>query len=339
MTTAAPCDETVDAWGARRILDAVARGDTHAQIRHWTATSESTLRRILRHNTSHDEARTPVQGAGKQNDPRWFAAGPNARLNLRVLEEIRAGAPDDEHLRDTYRRLINDPRIIGQPSFSCVAKALHDKLAYTSKTLAGRAIERDNEACAIWYEWFTSKYHADQIVCVDEVSNDDRVANRRKGVSKLGKRARSDSETFHRGRRYSGMCAFTVLDGFIKPFITEETFDGPRFLAGLRRCVFPFMGSYPGPRSVLLLDNARIHGSMREIIDETRALGGRVEFLRAYDPEHMPIEFGFRGYKQERRNNKQRYEHETPREAMRIAMMRVGTPAAARQAFHESGLM
>jgi hypothetical protein len=130
MTTAAPCDETVDAWGARRILDAVARGDTHAQIRHWTATSESTLRRILRHNTSHDEARTPVQGAGKQNDPRWFAAGPNARLNLRVLEEIRAGAPDDEHLRDTYRRLINDPRIIGQPSFSCCKGATRQTLVF-----------------------------------------------------------------------------------------------------------------------------------------------------------------------------------------------------------------
>ena len=176
------------------------------------------------------------------------------------------------------------------------------------------------------------------LVCVSRVrrSNDNKVTNRRTGLSKKGKKAKA-STTFHRGKRFSAMAGFTVLDGFLPPFITMETFTASKFLAGIRRNVIPHMGPYPGPRSVLLLDNARIHGALRSIIDEVRDVGARVEFLEPYDPEHMPIEFAFRAYKRERRSNRERYTRLTKREAMRAALTWVGTPKVARQAFREAG--
>ena len=53
------------------------------------------------------------------------------------------------------------------------------------------------------------------------------------------------------------------------------------------------MNAYPGVNSVLLLDNCTIHNA-DEITHAVHAIGARIEYLEPYDPEHMPIEFGFR---------------------------------------------
>ena len=56
------------------------------------------------------------------------------------------------------------------------------------------------------------------------------------------------------------------------------------------------MRPFPGPRSVLLIDNCRIHNP-RELRERVRKVGGRLIFLEPYDPQHMPIEVGFRAMK------------------------------------------
>ena len=56
------------------------------------------------------------------------------------------------------------------------------------------------------------------------------------------------------------------------------------------------MRAFPGPRSVLLIDNCRIHNP-RELRERVRKVGGRLIFLEPYDPQHMPIEVGFRAMK------------------------------------------
>lgn len=58
----------------------------------------------------------------------------------------------------------------------------------------------------------------------------------------------------------------------------------------------PHMRAFPGPRSVLLIDNCRIHNP-RELRERVRKVGGRLIFLEPYDPQHMPIEVGFRAMK------------------------------------------
>lgn len=52
------------------------------------------------------------------------------------------------------------------------------------------------------------------------------------------------------------------------------------------------MHPFPGPNSVLIMDNARIHHN-NEFINIVQELGGKVEFLPPYSPDLNPIERSF----------------------------------------------
>ena len=52
------------------------------------------------------------------------------------------------------------------------------------------------------------------------------------------------------------------------------------------------MYPFPGPNSVLIMDNARIHHNS-ELINIVQELGGKVEFLPPYSPDLNPIERSF----------------------------------------------
>jgi transposase len=52
------------------------------------------------------------------------------------------------------------------------------------------------------------------------------------------------------------------------------------------------MNPYPGPNSVIVLDNAKIHHN-EDLIRYLQAFGIRVEFLPPYSPDLNPIESAF----------------------------------------------
>ena len=52
------------------------------------------------------------------------------------------------------------------------------------------------------------------------------------------------------------------------------------------------MNPYPGPNSVIVLDNAKIHHD-EGLIEYLQAFGIRVEFLPPYSPDLNPIESSF----------------------------------------------
>jgi transposase len=68
------------------------------------------------------------------------------------------------------------------------------------------------------------------------------------------------------------------------------------FLDFVEYKVLPHFNSRPGPRSVLVLDNASIHKSSRlkELCD---AYGIMLEFLPLYSPDFNPIEATFHDLK------------------------------------------
>lgn len=69
------------------------------------------------------------------------------------------------------------------------------------------------------------------------------------------------------------------------------------------RLQLPRCSPFPGPQSVIILDNARIHHGDK-ILELTRPLGVRLEFLPPYSPDLNPIEEAFSKIKQFiRRNN------------------------------------
>jgi transposase len=103
--------------------------------------------------------------------------------------------------------------------------------------------------------------------------------------------------------------------------------------------LLPLCNPYPGPRSVIIMDNASVHQSRQHrIVDACRRRGVWVRFLPPYSPDFNPIEESFgilkafirRHYRRERQN------YSTYQGFLEWAVRESGTgPAAARRArFH-----
>jgi len=74
------------------------------------------------------------------------------------------------------------------------------------------------------------------------------------------------------------------------------------------QCLIPdkllsLMQPFPAPRSVIILDNARIHRN-RELQELCTAAGVRVEYLPPYTPDFNPIEKSFAGLKAWKQENR-----------------------------------
>lgn len=92
---------------------------------------------------------------------------------------------------------------------------------------------------------------------------------------------------FHRGKRIQMLPAYTV-DGVIYSEVYEENTDTQVFESFIER-LLPFCGRYPEPRSVIFMDNASFHFSLK--IDEVLAQAGVVKELQApYSPDLNPID-------------------------------------------------
>ena len=63
------------------------------------------------------------------------------------------------------------------------------------------------------------------------------------------------------------------------------------------------MNPYPGPNSVIILDNAKIHHN-EDLIEYLQAFGIHVEFLSPYSPDLNPIETAFSVMKSFLKNNR-----------------------------------
>jgi len=99
-----------------------------------------------------------------------------------------------------------------------------------------------------------------------------------------------------RGARYSIVPAIT-LDGIIGYDIVEGPVDSQRFLKILKEHVMPFTNPYPGPRSVIIMDNCRIHHSeeVRALVEDMHLC--KLVFLPPYSPDFNPIEQAFSAIK------------------------------------------
>ncbi|EHS62474.1 uncharacterized protein PGTG_20597 [Puccinia graminis f. sp. tritici CRL 75-36-700-3] len=63
-------------------------------------------------------------------------------------------------------------------------------------------------------------------------------------------------------KRFTLLPAISV-DGIVALTVTEENVKGTNFAHFLKYCLLPRMNPYPGPKSILVLDNAGIHGGAR----------------------------------------------------------------------------
>ena len=98
---------------------------------------------------------------------------------------------------------------------------------------------------------------AEMLVFVDESAANERTLDRKYGWAPKGRAARYVC-LFVRTPKWSILPAFTI-EGFITHSIIQGSFMSELFLKFLPDKLLPLCNPYPGPRSIIIMDNARIH--------------------------------------------------------------------------------
>ena len=94
---------------------------------------------------------------------------------------------------------------------------------------------------------------------VDETAANERTLDRKYGWAPIGF-ASAETRPAKRSERWSILPAYT-LDGYIAWNIKQGSYNTESFNAFIENQVIPLCNPYPGPRSILVLDNAAIHRS------------------------------------------------------------------------------
>lgn len=125
---------------------------------------------------------------------------------------------------------------------------------------------------------------------MDETSKDGRDAFRKYARSKRGTKA-VVKLPFSRGKRVSILAAIDT-NGFFAWKTTRGTYDRIAFHEAFAETIVPHLNPWPLPRSIVILDNAKIH-MYKELEEVIHQCGARLIFLPPYSPELNPIEVCF----------------------------------------------
>ena len=188
------------------------------------------------------------------------------------------------HLRTRFPNLRNT-------SESTICRALNLYLKLSRKKLTKAAREAAPEEIKIFYEKLFPIYsYPEQLVFIDETSKDGCDAFRRYTRSKRGTKA-VVRLPFARGTRVSIFAALNH-QGFMSWKCTEGTFTRNKFHNTFSEKVIPQLNPWPLPRSIVIMDNAKIH-IFQELENAVHQCGARIIFLPPYSPELNPIEVCF----------------------------------------------
>ncbi|KAJ8457648.1 hypothetical protein ONZ51_g11397 [Trametes cubensis] len=227
-----------------------------------------------------------------------------------------------------------------QVSVKTIHRSLKD-LGYSVKRLRKTAAQRDELTRAQWKADILSRFRADQLVFADESSKDNRTSERRYGRAPLGERA-SEVLSFRRGIRYSILPALSV-DGILTVRVVRGSVDGSAFYDWVISELLPKMNPYPGPNSVLIVDNCRTHKSnaVRDAVEAAGSEGCLYIFLPPYSPDWNPIEEAFSCLKYHLRRDQPDWEDtgRAPEIVLMEACMTAVTPEKARGWYAHSGYL
>ncbi|KAL9936461.1 hypothetical protein V8E36_004529 [Tilletia maclaganii] len=175
-----------------------------------------------------------------------------------------------------------------------------DASGWSLKQLSARDLAQCDEQRDLWM-LRVSGLRAEQLVFADESHVNHRTGMRPRGYVPRGERAIEYRITLFyysytlRGKKYSLLPALAV-DGIFAAWAFEGAVTGGMFRQWLSEHLLPHMNEYPGPRSVLVLDNCSIHkdAETRQLVEDH---GCKLLFLPPYSPDYNPIELAFSSIK------------------------------------------
>jgi transposase len=137
------------------------------------------------------------------------------------------------------------------------------------------------------YLFDISSIAPDNFVFVDESGVDRRTGARRTGWAPQGRRP-SRASVMVRGKRFHILPALT-LNGILDLLIYAGHTNSEGFLMWITQQLLPKMGTFPGPNSVLVMDNASWHLAP-ELATACEEAGVKLVYLPPYSPDFNPIE-------------------------------------------------
>jgi hypothetical protein len=122
-----------------------------------------------------------------------------------------------------------------------------------------KAAQRDQELRARWRDEVLPGYSSDQLVFIDESATNEYTALRKYGWSPKSKRA-CTTVALVRSKRWSVVPAYSS-EGFLTWDVFQGSYDTELFNTFIEQQLLPICNEFPGPRSVIVMDNASIHRS------------------------------------------------------------------------------
>jgi transposase len=184
---------------------------------------------------------------------------------------------------------------------SSIGRALAS-IGWTKKTIRRIAKGRNADLRDL-YLYNTSGFYSYHYVFVDESGCDKRIGFRRTGWSPLGVTPVQVSR-FKREKRYQILPAYTQ-DGVILARVCQGSTDSTVFEEFIEQ-LLPLCGKWPEPKSVLVMDNASIHHTVR-IEQMCHNAGVKLVYLLPYSPNLNPIKEFFAELKAFIKRNWQSY--------------------------------
>src|SRR6266536_47163 len=132
---------------------------------------------------------------------------------------------------------------------------------------------------------------AEQIVVLDELIFNETIDWRSMAWAPIGSPARYTSDR-NKDASWSLLAAYIVLGYLLYYVIKEGYFNLEIFLEWLEDYFLLFCNSYPGPNSVIVLDNVGVH-TLLTVEIAIRRRGCLVRYLPLYSPDYSPIELSF----------------------------------------------
>ena len=193
---------------------------------------------------------------------------------------------------DEMQQFIYDEYNELEVSIRSIRRVL-EREKWSRKVVQARAAARSTPLRLAW-QGTQKVYDADQLVFLDESGANERTGDRKYGWSPIGLVC-AQSRPLKRSERWSILPAL-MIDGYLDWIIFQGTTTADLFVEFVEERVLPYCSPYPGPRSVLILDNASIHKNprLRQLCDEAGVL---LKFLPPYSPDYNPIEATFKDLK------------------------------------------
>lgn len=247
-----------------------------------------------------------LMGVSKRSIKRWIALFEQTGAVIENSPRQRSSRWPEEVLHSVNDYISNNPCFylselqedimekfpnVRNVSIPTICRALRHDLHLSRKALERRARESVPQHLEDYYRELSALYsYPEQLLFLDESSKDGRECLRRYGWSRINTPAVA-RQPFGRGCRVSLLASFDT-SGFCSWTTTPGTFTRQKFHTAFLTTIAPLLQPWPMPRSIVILDNARIH-MYQELEHVIHNCGARIVYLPPYSPHLNPIEKGF----------------------------------------------